>query len=108
MDPLDYEPKRKSVWVALLLWFFLGWLGAHRFYFGKTNTAIGLFSLWALSRFIGFAKTFFPPAAAPEATLPIYILGFTSSAIFLIWLLVDLFLIFGWVRQYNIALAQQP
>ena len=30
----------KSKTVALLLWFFLGWISAHRFYLGKTGTAI--------------------------------------------------------------------
>ncbi len=30
----------KSKTVALLLWFFLGWLSAHRFYVGKTGTGI--------------------------------------------------------------------
>ncbi len=30
----------KSKTVALLLWFFLGWLSAHRFYLGKTGTGI--------------------------------------------------------------------
>ena len=30
----------KSKTVALLLWLFLGWLSAHRFYTGKTGSAI--------------------------------------------------------------------
>jgi TM2 domain-containing membrane protein YozV len=30
----------KSKTVALLLWFFLGWISAHRFYVGKTGTGI--------------------------------------------------------------------
>ena len=30
----------KSKTVALLLWFFLGWLSAHRFYVVKTGTVI--------------------------------------------------------------------
>jgi len=30
----------KSKTVALLLWFFLGWISAHRFYLGKTGTGI--------------------------------------------------------------------
>jgi TM2 domain-containing membrane protein YozV len=32
----------KSWMVALLLCFFLGWAGAHRFYTGKTGTAIAM------------------------------------------------------------------
>lgn len=44
---------------ALLLCFFLGWLGAHRFYVGKIGTGIliivtfgGFFGLWPLIDFI--------------------------------------------------------
>ncbi len=45
----------KSQLVALLLCFFLGWLGAHRFYVGKIGTGIlmpltigGVFGIWVL------------------------------------------------------------
>jgi len=30
----------KSKGVAFLLWLFLGWMGAHRYYLGKTGSAI--------------------------------------------------------------------
>ncbi|CAN7311636.1 TM2 domain-containing protein [Mesorhizobium caraganae] len=33
--------EAKSAGVAYLLWFFLGGLGAHRFYFDRTGSAIG-------------------------------------------------------------------
>ena len=39
-DHLIYEASRKSTGVAYLLWFLLGFLGAHRFYLGRTGTAI--------------------------------------------------------------------
>lgn len=32
--------QQKSVGIAYLLWFFLGVLGAHQFYLGKTGRAI--------------------------------------------------------------------
>jgi TM2 domain-containing membrane protein YozV len=35
----------KSATVGYLLWFFLGGFGAHRFYFGKTKSAIGMLCL---------------------------------------------------------------
>ena len=45
----------KSRLAALLLCFFLGWLGAHRFYVGKIGTGIlviltlgGVFGIWVL------------------------------------------------------------
>jgi TM2 domain-containing membrane protein YozV len=57
-----------STGVAYLLWFFLGWISAHRFYLGRPATAI----LQILSYFI--------------------LIGF-------IWLLIDVFLIPGMVRD---------
>lgn len=33
-------PAQKSVGTAYLLWFFLGVIGAHQFYLGKTGRAI--------------------------------------------------------------------
>ena len=50
------EPySQKSRLVALLLCFFLGWLGAHRFYVGKIGTGLlmpltlgGCFGIWVV------------------------------------------------------------
>ena len=51
--------RMKNKWVALLLFFFLGYLGAHRFYEGKVGTGIiwlcsaGLFGVgWVIDFFI--------------------------------------------------------
>ena len=50
--------EEKSKTTALLLCFFLGALGVHRFYVGKTGTGIlqlvtlGGFAIWALIDFI--------------------------------------------------------
>lgn len=30
----------KQTWLAYILWFFLGWLGIHKFYVGKTGMGI--------------------------------------------------------------------
>jgi len=53
MDPKDISPRSRLV--AVLLCFFLGWLGAHRFYTGKIGTAVlmiltvgGFFGIWVL------------------------------------------------------------
>ena len=37
---LEYQEERKSLAVSYLLWGFLGYFGAHRFYLGETGTAV--------------------------------------------------------------------
>ena len=50
----EYDNQKKSPGVAYALWFFLGVVGAHRFYAGDTGYALGLlftlggFGVWAL------------------------------------------------------------
>lgn len=52
MSPDDVSPRSRLV--AVLLCLFLGWVGAHRFYVGKTGTAIlmlctlGGFGIWVM------------------------------------------------------------
>ncbi len=52
MESHDISPKSRLV--ALLLCFFLGWLGIHRFYVGKIGTGIlmlltaGGFGIWVI------------------------------------------------------------
>jgi len=42
-----YEENRKSIGVAYLLWFFLGFLAIHRFYTGDTKSGIVRIALFA-------------------------------------------------------------
>lgn len=72
----------KSAGIAYALWFFTGYLGGHRFYLGKTGTAV--------------------------AQLILFILGVLTSLLFVglillavvgIWVLVDAFLIPGMIRS---------
>ncbi len=45
--------EKKSAGAAYLLWFFLGWISAHRFYLGKPVTAIlQIFSYFILIGFV--------------------------------------------------------
>ena len=39
-EHLIFEAHRKSAGATYLLWFFLGFFGAHRFYLGRTRSAI--------------------------------------------------------------------
>lgn len=79
-----YEANKKSVGVGYLLWFFLGSLGAHRFYAGRKMTGIAMLLLT-----IGGALTLFVGVGA------FVLLGVG------IWVLIDAFLIPGWMRAHN-------
>jgi TM2 domain-containing membrane protein YozV len=75
-----FEANRKSPLVAYLLWFFLGMFGAHNFYLKRTGIAVA------------------------QLILTITVIG---SVITLIWIIVDAFLIPGFVRKQNNLLAAQ-
>ena len=57
-NPSDPNKSSKDWLVCLLLCFFLGYLGIHRFYVGKTGTGVaqlltgGLCGLWTLVDFV--------------------------------------------------------
>jgi TM2 domain-containing membrane protein YozV len=73
-----FEVNKKEIWVAYALWFFLGYFGAHNFYLRRTGVAVA--QLILTLTIIGLMITF-------------------------VWHLVDAFLIPGWVRRENNALA---
>jgi TM2 domain-containing membrane protein YozV len=80
-----YDANKKSQGVAYLLCIFLGGFGAHRFYLGSTGPAVIQLTLWLLGWI-----TFFVP------WIPL-----------VIWILIDLFLIPGLARDYNMKLADR-
>lgn len=80
----ELEHRKKSMVVAYLLALFLGCFGAHRFYVGKTGTAIAqlvLTLLGYLTMIIG--------------------IGFVLVVGVGLWVLVDLFLLHGYVNRLN-------
>jgi TM2 domain-containing membrane protein YozV len=77
---LLYEANKKTALVAYLLWFFLGLFGAHNFYLERTGVAV---------------------------TQLILSLTLVGMVITIIWVIVDAFLIPGWVRRQNNLLATQ-
>lgn len=74
----------KTPLVAYLLWFFLGCFGAHRFYFGKTGSAIGMLGLTIAS-----------------AVLSVIMIGFLGYLALFVWWVVDAFLINKWLSGDN-------
>jgi TM2 domain-containing membrane protein YozV len=77
---LLYDANRKSAVIAYILWFFLGWFGAHNFYLGRKGVGIA------------------------QVLLTISVIGWFIT---LVWVVVDAFLIPGWVRRENNLLLMQ-
>ncbi len=75
-----FEANKKTALVAYLLWFFLGMFGGHNFYLRRTGVAV------------------------TQLILTVTVIG---SAVTVIWVLIDAFLIPGWVRMQNNLLAAQ-
>lgn len=72
----------KSAGIAYALWFFTGYLGGHRFYLGKTGTAVTQLVLFILG-----------------ALTAVLAVGLFLIAIVAIWVLVDAFLIPGMIKE---------
>jgi TM2 domain-containing membrane protein YozV len=85
---MRYDAHKKSAVVAYLLWWFLGSFGAHRFYLGKTGSAVVLLLITLTS-----------------IALMLVLIGFITFMAVPVWLLVDAFLIPGIVRESNLRLA---
>ena len=75
-----YEANKKTVVAAYLLWFFVGLFGAHNFYLKRTGVAVA------------------------QLILSLTIVGLIIT---IFWVLVDAFLIPGWVARENNLLAAQ-
>jgi TM2 domain-containing membrane protein YozV len=81
---MRFEAARKSVLVAYLLWFFLGWLGLHRFYLGYVVSGLLMLALWGVG-----------------TLLSIVYIGYLILVLPILWWALDVFLIPGMARQKN-------
>jgi TM2 domain-containing membrane protein YozV len=81
---MRYDANKKSPFIAYLLWFFLGGLGGHRFYAGRTGSAIALLLLSLFS--------------VPLTAVGIGLIGVVMVGI---WVLIDAFLIPDMIRTHN-------
>lgn len=86
-----YQANAKSMLAAYVLWFFLGWLGLHRFYLGRPVSAIIMFLMWAIGTGITALLFGFPLFLAPWA----------------LWMFIDLFLIPGMTASENNAVVDR-
>jgi hypothetical protein len=108
MDQVELQPTKiasttdKKILIALLLWFFLGTLSAHRFYAGRIKSAVfQLITPWIGLIFIlvgvGFSVT---DNLAGMGLSGILFVVFYGG--FFIWLLVDLIcILMGKFRDRN-------
>jgi TM2 domain-containing membrane protein YozV len=88
---MAYQANQKSMGVAYLLWFFLGSVGAHRFYLGRTGSAVAMLILFLLGWIFIWAMG----------------LGLLLLVPLGIWVLVDALLIPGIVNAQNNQLVSR-
>jgi TM2 domain-containing membrane protein YozV len=85
---MQYDASKKSTGVAYLLWFFLGWLGVHRFYLGSTGSGAAMAVISVISWITVFVGV-----------------GLLGWLVIGIWWMVDAFLIPGIATRFNQQLA---
>lgn len=74
----------KNVLIAYLLWWFLGWAGAHRLYLGRIKTGLTQLLLVVIG------------------TITIYfIFGYVLIATWLVWWLLDIYFTYKMVQEEN-------
>lgn len=83
-----FDAQKKSMLVAYLLLIFLGAFGAHRFYLGQTGSGAAMLIIFLVS-----------------LLLTVVVIGAVGLLVIGIWCFVDLFLIPGYVKKYNVNLA---
>jgi TM2 domain-containing membrane protein YozV len=86
---MEYDARKKSVLLAYLLWFFLGYFGIHRIYLGRV--ASGLVQLVLLV--VGWVTT-------------LILIGWLILAGLVVWWLLDALLIPGMTERRNLAVAR--
>jgi TM2 domain-containing membrane protein YozV len=86
-----FEANRKSMAVSYILWFFVGVFGGHRFYNGRTGTAVTQLVMWIFGALL----------------VSVFGLGLLLLIPLGLWLLLDAFLIPGWVNDHNNVLARE-
>jgi TM2 domain-containing membrane protein YozV len=83
---MHFDANKKSMGVAYLLWFFFGGFGGHRFYAGRTQSAV-----------IMLGTVIATHVLALTVSSAFYMVGLIIG----IWILADAFLIPGMIREHN-------
>lgn len=96
---MELEQKQKNVMVAYLLWFFLGWAGAHRFYTDRVGSGIlmlGMNVTEAICYFLAIALSF--TVIIPIILIPVAIILLVA---FVIWWIIDAVQLQGVINRMN-------
>ncbi len=86
---MRFESGRKSVLLAYVIWFFLGYGGVHRMYLGRWGSGLAMLAIFGLSWIL----------------MPVLI-GWPIFVFILIWWLLDALLIPGIARSADDRLIQ--
>jgi TM2 domain-containing membrane protein YozV len=81
---LRYDAASRSVVAAYLLWFFLGYGGAHRMYLGRWVSGLTMLAIFGVS-----------------LLLTLILIGYVGLGVIAIWWLLDALLIPGMAQRYN-------
>ena len=85
------ELGERNIFLAYVLWFLLGGLGAHRLYLGQAKTAFIFLMLFI----VGWLFTYI-------------LIGIIPLLIVLVWWIIDIFLIPGMVDAFNKGRVEVP
>ena len=108
----EIERRKKSVSLTYVLWFFLSFLGIHKFYLGRIWAGIlyviGPSIAASIFLFTGLVMSFDPTCQASprpknytEGEFILAALGFMGLIAYGIWWFIDLFTIPNQVDKYN-------
>ena len=88
----QYDIEKKSLLAAYVLWFFLGYVGAHRFYLGRPLSGLIMLALSAITLVLSLVS--------------FGVLGFLWAVVGL-WWLIDALLIPGMAAGSNTRIADR-
>ncbi len=85
---MRYDAEKKSLVIAYLLWFFLGYGGVHRLYLGRWVSGLIMLAIFGVSMLLTFV-----------------FIGYIGVAFIFLWWLLDALLTAAMVQSHNRRLA---